>query len=292
MIDIKSPLAIPAHESGRRQLAQWLADPKNPLPARVMANRIWHWIFGAGIVRTTDNFGTTGELPSHPELLDYLASRFIEEHWSVKTLVRQIVLSHAYRLSTANDRTNCSADPENRLLWRMNHRRLDAECIRDAMLLVSGRLDFAAGGRTYKPGLASDFGYKNDNATLRSVYLPVFRNALPEVFEVFDFADPSVCTGSRNASTVAPQALFMMNHPFVTDQSRLAAKRLLADASCADDDARVDLAYRLTLGRKPTVAEKRAAIDYVRDKKSGIAAEAWTQVFHALFATMDFRYLD
>jgi hypothetical protein len=250
-------------------------------------------------VRTTDNFGTTGELPSNPELLDYLASRFVQEHWSVKSLVREIVLSHTYQLSTAADARNLAVDPENRLLWRMNHRRLDAECIRDAMLVASGQLASASGGPTYKPGMDSDFGYKNDNASLPSVYLPVFRNALPELFEAFDFADPSVSTGRRNVSTVAPQALFMMNHPFVIEQSRLAARRLLADANCATDESRVDRAYHLTLGRLPTDTEMRTALQFVREAASGVttarksdtdSTEAWAQIFHALFASMDFRY--
>lgn len=283
---------IPAGESGRLELADWLTSPQNPLPARVMANRVWHWLFGAGIVRTTDNFGTTGEPPSHPELLDYLASRFVAEHWSVKRLIREIVLSRTYRLSTRSDAAALAADPENRLLWRMNHRRLDAECLRDAMLSVSAQLDLRSPGRTYKPGLTTDFGFKNDDAHLRSVYLPVFRNALPEMFELFDFADPSVSTGRRNVSTVAPQALFLMNHPFVLDQSRRAAERLLADPGCRDDAARIDRAYRLTLGRLPTAGERRIAETCLQSSGGADRTDAYARLFHALFASMDFRYVD
>src|SRR5262249_25480460 len=158
---------IPPGESGRRQLAEWLASTRNPLTARVMVNRIWHWLFGAGLVRTVDSFGTTGEPPSHPELLDYLAVRFINEEWSVKKIVREIVLSHTYQLAAEKPP---AADPENRLLSRANQRRLDAECLRDAMLQVSGRLDLTPGGPAMKPGATSEVTYSFDD-TRRSVYL-------------------------------------------------------------------------------------------------------------------------
>ena len=198
--------AMPAHESGRRQLADWIASPENPLTARVLANRVWHWLFGAGLVRTPDNFGTTGETPSHPELLDFLAIQFVEDGWSVKKLIRRIVLSDAYRRAPGKA---AAADPENRLLGTANRRRLDAECLRDTMLQIGGRLKLdPPGGPTYPLSMSSDYGYKG-SSELRSVYVPVFRNALAEIFEAFDFADPSVATGRRNVSTVAPQALFI-----------------------------------------------------------------------------------
>jgi hypothetical protein len=295
--------AIPAGESGRRQLAEWLGGAHNPLTARVMVNRIWHWLFGAGIVTTTDNFGTTGERPSHPELLDYLALRFAEEGWSVKKLIREIMLSRAYQLSSgpSGDETDSAGvedgkrlDPQNRLLWRMNRRRLDAECIRDAMLFVSGRLQLDRGGSTIRPGTATDYGYKHTD-TRRSIYSPVFRNALPELFEVFDFADPSMVSGGRNVSTVAPQALFLMNHPFVLEQAGHAAERLLARPS-PDDSARIAQAYRVILGRLPTDGELRAALRYLKEfrDKAGEAArpEAWARLCQSIFASIDFRYLN
>ncbi len=281
--------AIPANESGRRQLGDWLARQDNPLPARVMANRVWHWLFGSGIVRTTDNFGTTGELPSHPELLDHLAVRFVEDGWSVKKLVRQIVRSRTYRLSATAPTALAGADPENRLFGRMNRRRLDAECLRDTMLLVSGRLQLDRGGPTYRPNLAADYGYRHTDSTRRSVYLPVFRNALPEIFEVFDFADPSVSTGRRNVSTVAPQALYLMNHPFVLDQAKAAAQRLLAEQSL-DDDGRITLAYRRALGREPSEAERRIALKFLGETRD--SQEAWAIFCQSLFASMDFRYVN
>jgi hypothetical protein len=280
---------IPSNQSGRLQLAEWLADPHNPLPARVMANRTWHWLFGVGLVRTTDNFGTTGELPSDPQLLDFLASDFVENGWSVKSLIRQVVLSHAYRISSKPDAHALAIDPENRLQWHANRRRLDAECLRDAMLAISGQLDPRTGGSVFKPGLASDFGYKQTSLR-RSVYLPAFRNAMPEIFQVFDFADPSVSNGRRNISTVATQALFMMNNPFVIVQAAHAADRLLDDPQLADDRARSIEAYRMTLGRSPSEAELRMTTDFL--KGASDPHDAWTQVVHALFASMDFRYED
>jgi hypothetical protein len=281
-----SALAMPADESGRRQLADWLASADNPLTARVFVNRAWHWLFGAGLVRTTDNFGTPGERPSHPELLDHLALRFVEDGWSVKSLVRRIVLSRTYRQSSGGNDRGRAVDPENRLLARANRRRLEAECLRDTILLVSGRLTTDMGGPTFRPGLATDYGYKHAD-TRRSVYSPVFRNALPEIFEVFDFADPSVTTGRRNVSTVAPQALFLMNHPFVLEESRHAARRLLAEPGL-DDAGRVSRAYRLALGRPPTEAERRLAGRFL----AGAGREgAWAQLVQVLFASIDFRYV-
>ncbi|HEX8200729.1 MAG TPA: PSD1 and planctomycete cytochrome C domain-containing protein [Isosphaeraceae bacterium] len=285
-----APPVIPAGESGRRQLAGWLAGAENPLSARVVVNRAWHWLFGAGLVRTTDNFGTTGEAPSHPELLDDLAVRFIEDGWSVKRLVRRIVLSRAYRLATADAPRSRAVDPENRLLWRMNRRRLDAECLRDAMLAAAGRLRLEMGGPSYPADLAADYGYE-DSGTRRSVYVPVFRNALPELFGAFDFADPSLVVGRRDASTVAPQALFLMNHPFALEQARHAALRLLAGPD-RDDPARVDRAGQLALGRPPTAAERRLLLGFLAADPATSPDEAWALVFQVLFASADFRYVN
>ncbi len=294
VVPVKNPPLIPANQSGRLQLGQWLASPENPLPPRVMANRAWLWLMGQGIVRTPDNFGTTGQSPTDPQLLDFLASRLLEDHWSMKKLIRQIVLSHAYQQSSTPPTSALEADPENRLWGRMNRRRLDAECIRDAILFTSGQLSPDTGGQTYKTPLASDFGFKQTD-TRRSVYLPVFRNALPEIFDAFDFADPSVSTSQRNVSTVAPQALFMLNNPFVLDQSRHAATRLAAEKSDCDALQRIEWAYRQTLGRIPTDPERALALHFLKtsstDDKIG-DIEAWSQLFHALFASMDFRYGD
>ncbi|HJZ59575.1 MAG TPA: DUF1553 domain-containing protein, partial [Gemmataceae bacterium] len=281
--------AMPKDQSGRVQLADWIASPENPLTARVFVNRAWHWLFGSGIVRTVDNFGTTGELPSHPELLDHLALAFVKDGWSVKKLVRSIVLSHTYRQSAACDARTLKDDPENKLFGRANLRRLDAECIRDTILTVSGKLTTERGGPMFPQSLAADYGFKH-TATGRSVYLPVFRNSLPEAFEAFDFADPSTVTGRRNTSTVAPQALFMMNNPFVIEQARHAAARLLAE-NLPDDYARITRAYRRTLGREPTAGERAVAAKFLADK-SRTPRDSWAALFHALFASADFRYVD
>jgi hypothetical protein len=279
---------IPKGQSGRTELAEWIASADNPLTARVMANRTWHWLFGSGIIRTTDNFGTTGELPSDPELLDHLALRLVAHGWSIKKLVREIVLSRTYRQSSTGDPATITADPENRLFGRANRRRLEAEAIRDTMLSVSGKLDLTRGGPTFPTTLAADYGYKG-NSNRRSVYLPMFRNALPEALEVFDFADTSVVTGRRNTSTVAPQALFLMNHPFVLEQSRHAADRLLAE-ELPNDAARIVRASRLTLGRSPTDGEKAVALRFLG--RGSDPKDAWAVLFHALFASADFRYVN
>jgi Protein of unknown function (DUF1553)/Protein of unknown function (DUF1549)/Planctomycete cytochrome C len=278
---------VAANQSGRKELAEWIASPENPLTTRVIVNRAWHWLFGSGLVRTTDNFGTTGEMPSHPELLDHLATRFVADGWSVKRLVRSIVLSRTYRQSAANPPA-ATADPENRLFGRANRRRLEAECIRDTMLAVSRQLAPDRGGPTYPASLPADYGYKATD-TRRSVYLPVFRNAMPESLEVFDFADPSVVTGRRNVSTVAPQALYLLNHPFPAEQARHAAGRLLGE-SLPDDAARLTRAYRLALGREPTAGERAVAGRFLT--RGGDSKEAWAGVFHVLFASAGFRYVD
>ncbi|MGC3970739.1 MAG: DUF1553 domain-containing protein [Pirellulales bacterium] len=307
---------MPKDSSGRRELAQWIADANNPLTSRVYVNRVWHYLFGVGLVRSVDNFGTTGELPTHPELLDHLARQFTAGGWSTKKLIREVVLSHTYRLSTAADKTAAKVDPENRLLWRMNRRRLDAEAIRDALLSISGKLDPASGG----PGIddpsvlkgvgtvsPTEYSYEFRDSR-RSVYTPAFRNRTLELFEAFDFADPNTVAGKRNVSTVAPQALYLLNSPFMMDQARAAAEVALADDS-ANDAARVDLAFRKALGRKPTAGEREAvmkslaaAAEIGSDEKSKKDAEqatvadvrlaAWERVYQALFGCVDFRYLE
>jgi hypothetical protein len=269
--------AIPKTQSGRKELAEWIASKENPLTARVYANRAWHWLFGSGLVRTVDNFGTTGEKPSHPELLDHLASQFAAD-WSVKKLVRSMVLSRTYRQTSAPS----AKDPENRHFGRVNRKRLEAEAIRDAMLSVSGKLSDERGGAMFPATIAADYGFKH-TATCRSVYVPVFRNALPEMFDAFDFADPSTVTGRRNASTVAPQALFMMNNPFAVEQAKHAAARLVAEKR-ADPLKR---AYGLTLGRSPSEGERAVAAKFL-EKNPG----AWAAVFQSLFASADFRYVE
>jgi hypothetical protein len=298
---------IPSDHSGRLELARWIVDGRNPLTARVYVNRVWHHLFGVGLVRTVDNFGVTGETPSHPELLDHLASRFMDEGWSTKRLVREIVLSRTYGMNSAPNKQAAKIDPENRLLWRMNRKRLDAEAIRDAMLAVSGKLDRTVGGLNVgDPSILkgagnvtpTEYGYVFAD-TRRSVYTPAFRNRMLELFEAFDMADQNTVSGRRNVSTVAPQALFMLNAPFVMEQARAAAERALAwDA--ADDGARVERAFRETIGRGPTTGERKIAlaalaapVELARNEESSDPkVAAWERLFQALFGCLDFRYVD
>ncbi|MCI0642327.1 MAG: DUF1553 domain-containing protein [Gemmataceae bacterium] len=286
---------LSAKESGRRELAHWIASADNPLTARVFVNRVWQHLFGAGIVRTVDNFGVAGELPSHPELLDYLAVRFVEDGWSVKKLIREIMLSRAYRMSAEPDANTpvlaLKLDPENRWLWKMNRRRLDAESIRDAILTVSGKLDLAAGGPSIKEGTATERDYQFTD-TRRSLYTPIFRNRLLELFEVFDFADPNVSTGKRNVSTVAPQALYFLNSPFVMEQARHAAQTALSMK--ADDAACIDRAYRVALGRLPAPKERQLALEFLQGSQGGPGQRlaVWERFYQTLFACIDFRYVN
>ncbi len=277
------PPTIGKSQSGRKELADWIAAKSNPLTARVIVNRTWHWLLGSGIVRTVDNFGTTGEAPSHPELLDRLSLDFMAQGWSMKTLVRRIVLSHTYRQSSAKTDT----DPENLSFGRANRRRLDAECIRDAMLQMSGTLDRKRGGVSFPASLAADYSYKNEDVR-RSVYSPVFRNALPELLELFDFADPSTVTGRRNVSTVAPQSLFMLNHPFAIERSKEAAERFREAEGSTEQ--KIAIAYRTILGRRPTDSESRIADEYLKNHNDELK-EAWAMFVQALFASAEFRYV-
>jgi hypothetical protein len=284
-------LKMTTSSSGRLELANWIVDPVNPLASRVMANRVWHWLIGAGLVRTVDNFGTTGESPSHPELLDHLAVQFVQQGWSVKKLIRTIVLSRTYRLSSSRGEQQ-QEDPENRLLAHMNRRRLDAESLRDTMLSVGGTLKFEMGGATFPASLKTDVGFRFQ-APRRSVYVPVFRSSLPELFEVFDFANPSMVTGRRDVSTVAPQALFMMNHAFVRTQARLTAERLLSESQLTAAN-RIDHAYLLILGRHATEAEvllSQQFLKSVTDTTEKGQVEAWTQMVQSMFSTIEFRYI-
>jgi hypothetical protein len=277
------------NESGRRELAAWIASPDNPLTARVFVNRVWHHLFGAGLVRTVDNFGVTGELPSHPELLDYLAVRFMQEGWSVKKLIREIVLSHAYQISSEPNAEGVKADPENRLLWRMNRQRLQAEAIRDTILCVSGRLDRTAMGTTIRKGTTAERDYQFDDVR-RSVYTPIFRNRLLELFEVFDFPDPNMVLGKRNVSTVPTQALYMMNSPFIMTQARHAAQVSLKENK--KDAQRIDEAYRKSLGRLPTPRERELALQYLSVPLPEQRLPAWERFYQTLFACVDFRYVN
>jgi hypothetical protein len=255
---------LPPKSSGRLELAQWLIAKDHPLTARVMVNRIWRWHFGQGLVRSVDNFGRLGKKPSHPELLDWLAHSFVESGWSIKAMHRLILVSSAYQMSSANDAGSARIDPDNRLLWRMNVRRLEAEAIRDNLLAVSGTLDRTMGGSLlHVANRGYLFDHTSKDATQydrprRSIYLPVIRNNLYAVYQLFDATDATVSSGDRATTTVATQALFAMNSELVMQASERLAARLLARADL-DDWGRTRLLYEIAYGRSPTARELQRA---------------------------------
>ena len=291
--------------SGRLQLAQWIADPENPLTARVAVNRFWQHLFGRGIVADVNNFGTNSEPPTHPELLDYLASSFVENGWSLKSFVRQVVLTRAYQMSCLSHEQGIAADPDNNLLWRQNQRRLEAEAIRDAMLFASGELDLAPaeGSIVAKIG-DGDIGRNlragqfQTNDTKRSVYLPIIRNEVPEALAVFDFPEPSIIAGQRDVTTVPTQALYMLNSPFVLDRSKALAQRVLNDDSLSSDQERIVRAFRYALCREPSPEELvgvekflHEAMPMSKNQDMEPKLKAWMGITHVLLASSEFRYL-
>lgn len=283
---------IPADQSGRLELAQWITSCDNPLTARVLVNRIWQKLMGQGIVKTVDNFGVTGTPPTHPMLLDHLATQFIDDGWSLKTTVRQIVLSRTYRISTTPSEAALTTDPENKLLARAHRKRLDAESMRDAMLSISGELDLTMGGHTVKKFTQYDLGYEHDmNLKRRSLYMPAFRNAVPSGFAVFDAATPNIPVGHRSVSILPTQSLYMLNAPEVMVRSEAAAKRLLSEPGLSDEQ-RIDLAYRRSLGRAPTSRELDIALAFISRGAQNKENERWALFMQTLYASIDFRYVD
>jgi len=260
----------------RLALAEAIADPSNPLTARVIVNRVWQQHFGFGLVRTASNFGSQGDRPSHPELLDYLAGRFVREGWSLKKLHREIMLTAVYALSDEPSERNFAEDPDNRMLWRYNRRRLDAEALRDSILYVSGKLDLTAGGPPVR--LA-----KENNR--RTVYAYISRRQLDPMLALFDFPNPNNTSEQRLQTTVPLQKLFFMNSPFVMDQSAALAARVAATAS--GDDQRIAATYRLVLQRDPTPEERKLAREFVAGN-----AGAWPQFTQVLLSSNEFTYLN
>ncbi|MEZ6126203.1 MAG: PSD1 and planctomycete cytochrome C domain-containing protein [Planctomycetaceae bacterium] len=299
-------LDFPADQSGRLQLAQWLTSRQHPLTARVFVNRVWGWHFGRALVDSTENFGVLGGHPSHPELLDWLSLRFMESGWSVKWLHRMILSSQTWQMASAHaDEQPCvDADPENLLLWKFRLQRLEAEQIRDAVLAVSGRLDSTLGGKSI-PLRNRQFVFNHTSvdhtrydSLRRAAYLPIVRNNLYVFFEQFDFPDPTMPTGHRNSTTVAPQALLMMNADLVMDSASEFAERLLASGS--DDTERIQQAYRQAFGRSPTDEETQRALAFIGELTSvgadaatepGSRDQAWSLLCQSLFAANEFIYL-
>lgn len=305
-IPLDGSFAIPAERSGRLQLARWLTHPRQPLTGRVIVNRVWTNLLGEGLVRTVDNFGSTGERPSHPELLDHLAVQFVEDGWSIKRLVREIVLTRTYRQASTFRKDAFLKDPDNRLLWRAPKRRLPAEAIRDAMLSASGELDVSRAeaslvGRVIgdRPisliGLDKRIPSDLDGSTHRSVYLPVVRDRLPDVLELFDFAEPSLVTGRRETTNVPLQALYLLNSDFVTSRSEALGKRLQRETKT--DDELVNWAFLLCYGRKPRPEEVERCKAYLnqresQDKDAPADDRRLTTFCQALLCTAEFRNVD
>jgi len=294
---------IPAEQSGRLQVAHWLTSPQNPITPRVFVNRVWYHLIGAGLVKSVDNFGSTGDRPSHPELLDHLAVEFMNDGWSTKKLVRRIVLSRTYRQASAFRQDAFEKDPESRLVWRAAKRRLPAEAIRDAMLAASGEMDLARpdgslvgriiGDRPVSLiGLDARLPKDLDGSKHRSVYLPIIRDRLPDVLELFDFAEPSLVTGERENTNVPTQALYLMNSQFVTERATAFAKQLKKETSQPEEQ--VNLAFRLCFSREPAPEELVRASDFLSqpvntmDESFGVL-EAFSQ---AMLSTAEFRNLD
>jgi len=285
------PPVIPEDRSGRLALADWIVDANNPLTARVLANRIWLHLFGEGIVASPDNFGITGRAPTHPELLDYLAARLIEHDWSSKALIREIVLSDAWTMSGQNPAVvDTTVDPDNTLLWKFPQKRLDAETLRDSILMLAGNLDPEKGGPSLPKGFKSEFGYKFTSKK-RSVYIPVFRNQLHEIFGAFDFANPNFVVGKRSQSNIPTQSLFLMNSPFMHQQSQAAAERLLAQ-ELNNDMERMREAYRTFLCREPSPTELALSLDFLRaEQADSDSLTAWSGVIRTLYSCVDFQYI-
>lgn len=295
--------------SGRLDLAYWIASKENPLTARVMANRVWLKLMGQGLVATPDNFGVMGQKPTHPELLDHLAVAFMDNGWSVKKLIREIMLSRAYQMGSTYDAANYAVDPDNKLHWRMSQRRLDAEAIRDAMLSVADALNLypvdgsaVARAREGREGMFDLLREVNSRPqTYRSIYLPLIRDQIPEFLSVFDFPDASLVNGDRDTTNVPSQSLFLMNNSQVQAVADAFAVRIAKLKGSPQES--LSYAYQIAFGREPTPQEKQAIANFwtrfsqeaakdnriPKDKLSGVVLSAFCQ---GLLASAEFRYLN
>ena len=272
-----------------------------------MANRLWRWHFGRGIVPTTDNFGRLGELPTNQPLLDWLAIRFMEHNWSMKDMHRLMMLSNTYQMSSDLNEKAAETDPENVLLWRANRQRLEAEEIRDAVTAVTGELDLTPGGTllTFKDRQyvadTSKRGANSYDTPRRAVYLPVVRSSLYEMFQAFDLPDPTTPHGDRNATVIAPQALFMMNSALVLKSTAAMASKLLARTDL-DDQGRIRDAWERALAHPPAAKDVDRALTFISQIEAAMQAKepdvakrhqfAWQSFCKALLASNEFVYLN
>jgi hypothetical protein len=320
--------------SGRLEMARRLVSPSNPLLARVIVNRVWQHHFGEGIVRSPDDFGFMGQRPTHPELLEWLASAFVEmgkrgngamtgystdrsispfpthissipnQHgcgWSLKRLHKLVVLSSAYQMSSRPDARADAADPQNKLLHKMTVRRLEAECIRDAILAVSGRLDRKMFGPSVPPHLTPfmegrgrpDSSGPLDGAGRRSVYVGVRRNFLTPMFLAFDYPVPFTCLGRRSVSNVPSQALTLMNDPFVVEQAAIWSKKALAEPNLTTVQ-RIDKLYMAAFSRPPDRAEIESALEFLKEqqRRGPNDLRAWSDLCHVLYNVKEFIFVN
>lgn len=293
---------FPKDKSGRLELAEWLASPEHPLTSRVIVNRVWNWHFGQGIVTSTDNFGLLGDTPSHPKLLEWLAHWFTHEGWSLKDLHRLIMTSATYQQRASG--TPAQVDPQNRLLQFFPVRRLEAEEVRDALLASAGLLDLRMGGKTV-PLRNRQFVFNHTSkdattyeSTRRALYLPIIRNNLYDLFQQFDYPDPTVSTGHRNSTIVSPQALLLMNNELVLQAADGLAKKLQKTPAL---ETRLHQAFMTLYGREPAAAEMQRARDFITAADASLASEisdanererqAWSLYGQALYMTNEFIYL-
>lgn len=274
-----------AQGSGRKELAEAVVDPQNPLTARVFVNRVWMHHFGKALVRTPSNFGTLGEKPTHPELLDWLAANFVEQGWSIKRLHRDIMLSSAYRMSSQFDPQKFAKDGDNRLVWRMNPRRLDVEAWRDSLFAVTGKLDRKIGG---PPA---------DNVAMprRTLYLQASRNgdrfASDEFLRLFDFPAPRATIAKRTTNVVPQQYLFMMNSPFMIERAQALVTQL--NSTAKENAPRIEQAYRLLYGRQPTAAEVEAGLEFVDHQPAAANRKnRWQQYAQVLLSSNELMHIE
>jgi hypothetical protein len=305
-LDGEPPAPVSSDGSGRLELAAWLTHPSNPLTPRVMVNRIWQHHFGRGIVATPSNFGLRGDPPTHPELLDWLANRFVGAGWSIKTIQREILLSQTYQVSSDMDTHDAAVDPDDRWLWRFPRLRLDAESIRDAMLTVAGNLDLARPGPHPFPPIESWRWTQHDPfkavypSTHRAVYLMTQRLVKHPYLALFDGPDANVSTEARPRSTVPLQALFFMNNPFIQEQAAGLARRLIGASS--DPAHRIEMAFQLAWSRPPAADERDRAREFLRIADAALASartpagsrerEAWTSLAKVMLTANEFLTID
>ena len=282
--------------SGRLDLADWLTDPDNPLVARVFVNRVWMHLLGEGIVRTVDNFGIQGERPTHPALLDAMATRFVRNGWRIKPLIREIVTSDVYQRSSDHSADSVAIDPENRLLWRSHRKRLPAEAIRDSMLIAADGLDRRAriepmkgrGTLVSKNDASGTAAFQGVEQPCRSLYIPVVRGYMPPLMVLLDVADPDLLVGRRPTTSVPAQALVLINSEEINNWATVTARRVLDSAT--GFGSRLRFAYEVTLQRDPLESDRAIAEEFFAGREDSV--DVWREYIAAIFASSEFRLLD